>query len=50
MNTTLNNTVIINSIGTANPIASSLLADAFKIPQEVILKLLYNTAAPLIPL
>lgn len=43
MNATLNNTVIIKSIGSASPSASILLADAFKIPQEIVLKLLYNT-------
>ncbi len=47
MNATLNNTVIIKSIGTANPSASVLLAEAFKIPQEIVLKLLYNTPSVL---
>ena len=38
----MENTVIINSIGTANPSVSKLLADSFKMPQEFILKMLYN--------
>ncbi|WP_442264620.1 hypothetical protein ACSIGC_09665 [Tenacibaculum sp. ZS6-P6] len=36
------NTVIINSIGTATPGASKILSDALKVPQDYILKLLYN--------
>ncbi|MDC1162420.1 hypothetical protein OAT18_03150, partial [Tenacibaculum sp.] len=41
------NTVIINSIGTANPNVSKILSDAFKMPQEFILKLLYNAPSVL---
>ncbi|WP_075343438.1 hypothetical protein [Tenacibaculum agarivorans] len=36
------NTVIINSIGTATPGASKILSDALKVPQDYMLKLLYN--------
>ncbi len=36
------NTVIINSIGTATPGASKVLSDALKVPQDYMLKLLYN--------
>lgn len=43
----MENTVIINSIGTANPGVSKLLADSFKMPQEFILKMLYNAPAVL---
>ncbi|WP_046758282.1 hypothetical protein [Kordia jejudonensis] len=38
----MENTVIINSIGTATPGASKVLSDALKVPQDYILKLLYN--------
>ena len=43
----MENTVIINSIGTANPSVSKLLADSFKMPQEFILKMLYNAPSVL---
>lgn len=46
-NNTLDQSVIIHSIGTANPIVSKILAEAFKIPQEIILKLLYNAPSVL---
>jgi hypothetical protein len=39
--------LIIQSIGTATPSVSKLLADAFLMPQEVVLRLLYNTPAPI---
>ncbi|AXG70888.1 hypothetical protein KORDIASMS9_03138 [Kordia sp. SMS9] len=38
----MENTVIINSIGNATPGASKVLSDALKVPQDYILKLLYN--------
>ncbi|MFL0123740.1 hypothetical protein V2590_03540 [Tenacibaculum maritimum] len=38
----MENSVIINSIGTATPSVSKILSEAFKMPQEFILKLLYN--------
>ncbi|WP_430412267.1 hypothetical protein [Kordia sp.] len=38
----MENTVIINSIGNATPSASKVLSDALKVPQDYILKLLYN--------
>ncbi len=41
------NTVIINSIGTATPGASKVLSDALKVPQDYILKLLYNAPSVL---
>jgi len=41
------NAVVINSIGTATPSVSKILSDAFKLPQEYILKLLYNTPSVL---
>ena len=43
----MENTVIINSIGTAKPSVSKILSDAFKMPQEFILKLLYNAPSVL---
>jgi len=38
----MENTVIINSIGNATPGASKVLSEALKVPQDYILKLLYN--------
>ncbi|MGG8497439.1 hypothetical protein ACQY1Q_13580 [Tenacibaculum sp. TC6] len=38
----MNHSIIINSIGTATPGASKILSDALKVPQDYILKLLYN--------
>lgn len=39
--------VIINSIGTASPSASKVLSEALKVPQDYILKLLYNAPSVL---
>lgn len=36
------NSIIVNSIGTASPSVSNILSEAFKLPQEYILKLLYT--------
>jgi len=38
----MDHTVVINSIGTATPATSKVLSDALKVPQDYILKLLYN--------
>ncbi|MEM6685936.1 MAG: hypothetical protein AAF617_09160 [Bacteroidota bacterium] len=43
----MENTVIINSIGNATPGASKVLSDALKVPQDYILKLLYNAPSVL---
>ncbi|WP_298517990.1 hypothetical protein [uncultured Kordia sp.] len=43
----MENTVIINSIGNATPGASKVLSEALKVPQDYILKLLYNAPSVL---
>ena len=43
----MENTVIINSTGNATPGASKVLSDALKVPQDYILKLLYNAPSVL---
>ncbi len=43
----MENTVIINSIGTASPKVSKVLSEAFKIPQDFMLKLLYTAPSVL---
>lgn len=43
----MSHNLIINSIGTATPRASKILSDALKIPQDYILKLLYNAPSVL---
>lgn len=44
----MTSSVIINSIGTAKPIASKILSDAFEIPQELITKLIYGAPSVLL--
>lgn len=43
----MENTVVINSIGTASPKVSKVLSEAFKIPQDFMLKLLYTAPSVL---
>lgn len=47
-NNTMTHSVIINSIGTAKPVASKILADAFEISQELITKLIYGAPSVLL--
>jgi ribosomal protein L7/L12 len=44
----MTSSVIIDSIGTAKPIASKILSDAFEIPQELITKLIYGAPSVLL--
>ncbi len=39
--------LIVQSIGTATPAVSKILSDAFAMPQDVVLRLLYNAPTPL---
>ena len=43
----MNHQIVINSIGTATPGASKVLSEALKVPQDYILKLLYNAPSVL---
>ena len=43
----MNHTIVINSIGTATPGASKVLSDVLKVPQDYMLKLLYNAPSVL---
>ncbi|WP_299675046.1 hypothetical protein [uncultured Dokdonia sp.] len=44
----MTSSVIIDSIGTAKPVASKILSDAFEIPQELITKLIYGAPSVLL--
>ena len=43
----MNHTVVINSIGSATPRVSKVLSDVLKVPQEYMLRLLYNAPSVL---